>query len=89
MFSTTTIASSITRPIAIARPPSDIRLTVPPTSCSTKKVPTSVSGSETAAIAVTRQSRRKATSTSTASSPPIRIASRTLATALRTNSARS
>ncbi len=48
-----------------------------------------VSGSEIAAIAVTRQSRRKATRTSTARRPPIRMASRTFATALRTNSARS
>ena len=48
-----------------------------------------VRGSETAAIAVTRQSRRNATSTSTARKPPMRIASRTFATASRTNSARS
>ena len=52
-------------------------------------MPIIVSGSETAAIAVTRQSRRKNTSTSTARKPPIRMASRTFATALRTNSARS
>ena len=60
MFSTMTIASSMTRPMAMARPPSDIRLIVPPARCRMKNVPTIVSGSEVAAIEVTRQSRRNA-----------------------------
>ncbi len=89
MFSTTTIASSMTRPMATARPPIDIRLIVSPSSRMTRKVGMTVSGSVRAATSVTRQSRRKTSSTSTASRPPMRIASRTLAIGVATNSARS
>ncbi len=48
-----------------------------------------VSGSVTDATSVSRQSRRKMSSTTTARTPPMRIASRTFAMAVATNSARS
>jgi hypothetical protein len=89
MFSTMTIVSSITRPMAMARPPIDIRLMVPPARPRMKNVPTIVSGSEVAAMKVTRQSRRNRMRTRTARKPPMRIASRMLATEARTNAARS
>jgi hypothetical protein len=89
MFSTITTASSITRPMATARPPIDIRLIDSPNSFMNRKVASTVSGRVIEAIRVTRQSRRKRRSTSTARAPPIRMASRTLAMAVATNSARS
>ena len=79
MFSTTTTASSMTRPMATARPPIDIRLIVPPNSRMKTNVGITASGSVTAAISVRRQSRRKTSSTTMARKPPMRIASRTLA----------
>ncbi len=89
MFSTITTASSITRPMATARPPIDIRLIDSPNSFMNRKVASTVSGRVIEAMIVTRQSRRKRSSTMTASAPPIRMASRTLAMAVATNSARS
>ena len=55
----------------------------------TPNVMSTVSGSVTDATSVSRQSRRKTSSTITASAPPIRIASRTLTIASETNAARS
>jgi hypothetical protein len=89
MFSTTTTASSMTRPMATASPPMDIRLIVSPKSFMKRKVEITVKGSVTAATSVTRQSRRKTNRTPTASSPPIRMASRTLPMASETKPARS
>ena len=84
MFSTTTIASSMTRPMAIARPPIDMRLIVPPLSCRMKNVPRSSAagcrGDECCPPVAQEDS-----STKTASTPPIMIASLTLRTASRTN----
>ena len=58
MFSTTTTASSITRPIATASPPIDIRLIDSPNSHMKKNVASTVSGSVLAATSVRRKSRR-------------------------------
>ncbi len=82
MFSTTTTASSITRPMATAIPPIDIRLIDSPNSHMTKNVETTVSGRVQAATAVSRQSRRNRSRTTTARAAPMRMASRTLAIAL-------
>ena len=89
MFSTTTTASSITRPMATARPPIDITLIVSPSHRITRNVVMTVRGSVTEATRVRRQSRRKTSSTITARTPPTRMASRTLTIAVATNSARS
>ena len=89
MFSTTTTASSITRPMATARPPIDMRLIDSPKRRMKRKVETTVSGRVMAETRVTRQSRRKRRRTITARTLPIRMASRTLAMAVATNSARS
>jgi hypothetical protein len=59
MFSTTTTASSMTRPMATASPPMDMRLIVSPKSFMKRKVETTVRGRVMAATMVTRQSRRK------------------------------
>ena len=87
MFSVITIASSITSPIAIAIAPSVMRLKVWPSRAMTPTVIASVSGIDEAAIAVTRALRRKTSSTSTASTAPISIASRTDVRASRTSAA--
>ena len=79
----------MTRPMATASPPSDIRLIVPPKSHMNANVGMTAIGSVTAAISVSRQSRRNTSSTAIASRPPIRMASRTLAIDSSTNSARS
>ncbi len=89
MFSTTTTASSMTRPMATASPPIDIRLIDPPNTCMNTNVGITAIGRVMAAMAVRRASRRKIMSTTTARSPPMRMASRTLSIAERTNSARS
>ena len=89
MFSTTTTASSMTRPMATARPPIDMTLIVWPTQRMTRNVVMIVSGSVTEATSVRRQSRRNTSRTITARIAPIRMASRTLIIASVTNSARS
>ena len=89
MFSTTTTASSMTRPMATARPPIDIRLTVSEKNCMNRKVEMTVRGRVRAATSVMRQERRNTKSTTMASIPPMRMASRTLAMASATNPARS
>ncbi len=88
-FSITTTASSMTSPMATARPPIDIRLIDSPNSSMKRNVAITVSGRVRAAMAVIRQLPRKTMSTTTASRPPTRMASRTLAMAVDTNSARS
>ena len=87
MFSVTTTASSITRPIAIAMAPRVIRLNVCPIAHITNTVTASVTGIAAALMAVMRPWRRNRSSTRTASTAPIRIASRTERTASRTRAA--
>ena len=87
MFSTTTTASSITRPIAIAIAPRLIRLNVSPVTHITNTVIAIVSGIAVALTAVMRPCRRNTSSTTTASPAPISIASRTDATLSRTSDA--
>ena len=60
MFSMTTTVSSMMRPMATARPPSDIRLSVSPLQCRNRKVIARVVGMARAEISVARQLRRKA-----------------------------
>jgi hypothetical protein len=78
MFSTTTMASSMTRPTAAARPPSVIRLKLSPRARSTIKVIASVAGITRPATSEVPQSRRNRTMISDASTTPISTASRTL-----------
>ena len=85
--STITTASSITRPTAMANPPSDMRFSVWPKSRSVSSVMPSVSGNDSAATSVARRSRRKRASTITANRAPKSTASRTPRTASDTNSA--
>ena len=60
MFSMTTTVSSMIRPMATARPPSDIRLSVSPAQCRNRNVIASVVGMARAEISVARQLRRNA-----------------------------
>ncbi len=78
MFSTTTIASSITSPTAAARPPSVIRLKLWPSARSVMKLTATVAGITSPATIEVPQSRRNSTRISDASNSPIRMASRTL-----------
>ena len=77
MASTTTIASSITSPIATARPPIDMRFRLWPSSAIGTKVMPRVSGTASAATRPARRSRRNSAITATQSAMPTRIASRT------------
>ena len=87
MPSVTTIASSTTRPIATARPPSDIRFSVTPNQRMIANVPSSVSGTGRAATTPARQSRSEIAITSSDRPMPIKIASRTLRIESSTSSA--
>jgi hypothetical protein len=87
MFSITTTVSSMMRPIATARPPSDMRLSVSPVQYRNRNVIASVTGIARAEISVARQLRRNTSRIRTLNSPPIRMASRTLSTAVCTNAA--
>ncbi len=78
MFSTTTMASSITSPTAAARPPSVIRLKVWPSARRAMKVTAMVAGITRPATSDVPQSRRNSTMMSEASTSPSRMASRTL-----------
>ena len=73
----------------MARPPSDIRLRVPPNKLIKKNVLTTVRGRVVAAISVERGSRRNRNKIKTARRLPTATASRMLATASRTNPAMS
>ena len=79
MFSTTTIASSMTRPTAAARPPSVIRLKLSPSRRRAMNVIASVAGITRPATSDVPQSRRNSTMMSDASTKPMITASRTLA----------
>ena len=78
MFSTTTIASSMTSPTAAARPPSVIRLKLSPIARSTMKVTARVAGITRPATSEVPQSRRKSTMMRDARMSPMITASRTL-----------
>ncbi len=84
MFSTTTIASSMTSPTPMARPPRVIRLSPWPSKRITPNVMTMVRGITTPAIRVMRQLRRKNSRTRVESTSPIKIASRRLSIAEET-----
>ena len=72
MFSSTTMASSITRPMAIVRPASEMMLSVRPSAQAASRPNTTEVGMDTAATNVARPERRKAKITSTAKSAPRR-----------------
>ena len=78
MFSTTTMASSITSPTAAASPPSVIRLKLSSIARSTMNVTPIVAGITSPATSDVPQSRRNSTMISEARTSPSRIASRTL-----------
>ncbi len=78
MFSTTTMASSITSPTAAARPPSVIRLNVWPNARRMMNVTAMVAGITRPATSEVPQSRRNSTMIREARTRPSRIASRTL-----------
>ena len=75
-------------PMAMARPPSDIRLSVPLKIFRKKNVPMTESGREVAATRVVLPSRRKPNRINMASAAPMMMASRTLPIESETNSAR-
>ena len=70
MFSTTTMASSITSPTAAASPPSVIRLKLCPSTRSTMNVTAMVAGITSPATSEVPQSRRNRTMISEASTKP-------------------
>ncbi len=78
MFSTTTIASSMTRPTAAARPPSVIRLKLCPSIFITMNVTTIVTGTTRPVLTAAPHSRRNSQIMIAASTSPMTIASRTL-----------
>ena len=75
MFSTSTIASSTSSPIATASPPSVIVLIDMPSHLKTRPVITMESGMAVSVMKVVRRLSRKRNSTSTTSTPPSRSAS--------------
>ena len=85
MFSTTTMASSMTRPMAAARPPSVIRLKLCPIAQSTRIVTATVTGMTRPAISDEVQSRRKRNRMMQARMSPMKMASRTLEMLSRTS----
>ncbi len=79
MASTMTMASSMTRPIATAMPPSDMRLSVWCARRMKRNVMESVTGTLSEWTTPARRSRRKAAMTTKQRPIPTRMASRTLA----------
>ncbi len=79
MFSTTTIASSMTKPTAAASPPSVIRLKLSPINLRAINVTAMVTGITRPATMEVPQSRRKITRMIEARMSPMMMASRTLA----------
>ena len=86
MFSTTTMASSMTRPMAAARPPRVIRLKDCPMAQRKRIVTATVTGITRPATSELDQSRRKRKRIMQASTSPMKMASRTLAMDSRTSS---
>ncbi len=78
MFSTTTMASSMTSPTAAASPPRVIRLKLSPMTRRAMKVSATVAGITSPATRDVPQSRRNSTRISDARTSPTRMASRTL-----------
>ncbi len=85
IFSTTTIASSMTSPTAAASPPSVIRLKLCPRAHKAISVMAIVAGITRPATSELPQSRRNRTRMIAARMSPITIASRTLAIESRTS----
>ena len=85
MFSNTTTASSTIRPVASAKPPSDIVLIVNPHIYTSANVEMIDVGMDNATTSVLRMLRRKNSRIRTASMPPMIAQSRTLFTDCRTN----
>ena len=73
------------RPIATARPPSDIKFSVSPVRYRKPKLIIRLSGIASEAISVARQLLRNTNKTNTLKHPPMTMASRTLAMAVRTS----
>ena len=84
MFSSTTIASSMTMPTASASASSVIMLSVKPSIHMIAKVPTIETGMAIAAITAERRLPRKISTTSDANSAPIKRCSLTAFTLVRT-----
>jgi hypothetical protein len=72
MFSSTTIALSTTTPVEKARPASEMTLSVRPVSSITSSVPMMQMGMASEMISVLLIERRKTSSTTMESSPPMR-----------------
>ena len=85
MFSMTTTVSSMMRPMATARPPSDIRLSVSPVRARNTKVIVRLNGMASEAMSVARTLFKNNSKMPTLKMPPMRIASRTLAMAVLTS----
>ena len=79
-FSTTTIASSTTMPMASTRPNSDRLLSVKPNSSITKKVPISDTGMAASGMIAARQVCRNRTTTSTTRTMASRMVCQTAST---------
>jgi hypothetical protein len=85
IFSTTTTVSSMIRPIATARPPSDIKFSVSPVRYRNTKLISRLSGIANEAIIVARTLFRNISRMTTLNRPPMMMASRTLAMDVRTS----
>ena len=85
MFSTITMASSITTPMHAAMPPSVIRLKLMLNSRRKTTAASTASGITSAATSVVRQLLRNSSSTTTASPSPMAMLSVTLAIDSRTS----
>ena len=85
MFSSTTIESSTTMPVASARPPSDITFKDSPKRSMKKNVVISETGNDSETISVLRAWPRKKKITRIASTPPISASLRTSESASRMN----
>ena len=88
-FSTTTTEPSTIRPIAIARPPSDIRFAESPIWFIARKVSSGVSTSVATTTSEERMSPRNSSSTTTTSTTPSSSTFTTVASAASTSSERS
>ena len=84
-FSTTTIASSTTMPMARTRPKSDSVFSEKPSQSRTANVPTSETGTATSGMIDARQVCRNVTTTSTTSSTAMNSVSTTALIDSRTN----
>ncbi len=79
-FSVTTMVPSTTMPMAMASPPSDIRLAVTSAMSIRMNAISAVSGSDSATVSAARRFQRKMNSTAITSSPPKNSADETVLT---------